>query len=62
MNTLLSVKHDYTSPTMDAMRTRSKNQKTKNRKPFQEHKVPFEINSAWKRCFAGREEFNYANI
>lgn len=57
MNEFLTVEQSFDTPALDAMKERSKRQKNKNRKPFQERKVPFVINPAWKRCATGREEY-----
>ena len=62
MTEFVTITQDFTTPALDKMQNRSRNQVTKNRKPFQERKVAFEINAAWKRCFSGREEFSYADV
>lgn len=62
MTEFITVSQDFTTPALDKMKNRSRKQVTKNRKPFQERKVAFEVNAAWKRCFTGREELGYANV
>lgn len=57
MNEFLTIEQDFDTPMLDAAKKRARKQQNKNRKPFQERKVPFAINPAWKRCATGREEY-----
>lgn len=62
MTEFVTIEKDYDTPVLDAMKHRAKECWRKYRKKRYDTKVPFECNSAWKRCFSGREEIGYANI